>query len=318
MAGMLPALEIDGTLITESDTILHSLEKAFGTLGPPMADITPQRQLERQLFRAWCEWLCYPSSTRDEEAMGKADFEAVLSSFEAQLGKTPGPWLLGGDAPSTADIVFVPYVERMSASLYYYKGFTMREPRARPHLCRWFSALEARDSYSGTQSDFHTHVHDLPPQMGGCYANGEPQQRANAALVDGGPWIGLPDTGVPEPDTSRSEAAARVLKHRDALVGVNPCARADIVDEALRCALTRMLTGEAVQPPKGSDKALRYIRDRINVPRDMGVWAARTLRAALEETASLDGGRAGPPIPTEHRRDQNPLAFRKQTDTRAG
>jgi glutathione S-transferase len=35
--------------------------------------------------------------------------------------------------------------------------------------------MESRPTYRGTQSDFHTHVHDLPPQMGGCYQNEDPQ-----------------------------------------------------------------------------------------------------------------------------------------------
>ena len=30
--------------------------------------------------------------------------------------------------------------------------------------------------YIGTQSDFHTHVNDLPPQMGGCYESGDDYQ----------------------------------------------------------------------------------------------------------------------------------------------
>ena len=87
----------------------------------------------------------------------------------------------------------------MGASLYYYKGFTMCDRTARPALCRWWDALEARETYRGTQSDFHTHVHDLPPQMGGCYPNGSPTQRANAARVDAGPWGGVPDTALAEP-----------------------------------------------------------------------------------------------------------------------
>jgi glutathione S-transferase len=349
-SGMLPALELDGRLITESDVILGELEAAFGPLGEPMAKITPQRRLERQLFGAWCEWLCYPSASAQEEALGQRTFEEVLTRFERELGAMPGPWVRGGDAPSTADIVFVPYVERMAASLYYYKGFTMRDSHVRPRLCAWFDALEAREAYRGTQSDFHTHVHDLPPQMGGCYSNGEPQQRANAERVDCGPWVGLPDTGVPEPPTSKAEAAARVIRHREAIVSANPCATPEVVDEALRCALTRLLTGEAITPPERSDAALRYIRDRVNVvrpvrtcpdrpspavgslsrpgrpatherrhsspprlqPRDMSVWAGRRLREALEETAALAGTQEGPPIPVKHRRDQNPLAFRRQ------
>ena len=295
-SGMLPAAEIDGRIVTESDVILEKLEAAFGPLGEPLAAIMPQRRLERQLFGAWCEWLCYPSSSAAEEATKQRAFEEVLARMEKELGATPGPWIRGGEQPSTADLVFVPYVERMGASLYYYKGFTMCDRTARPALCRWWDALEARETYRGTQSDFHTHVHDLPPQMGGCYPNGSPTQRANAARVDEGPWEGLPDTALAEPSTSRAEAAFRLLRHRESVIGSNPCATPAVVDEALRCALTLLLTGEPCLPPPDSDAALRYVRDRVNVPRDMSLWAARRLREALHETASLAGPKQGPPI----------------------
>ena len=103
-SGMLPALQLDGQIITESDVVLHSLEQAFGPLGEPMAEITPHRRLERQLFRAWCDWLCRPDSTSHDQAQ----FEGVLALFEAALGRAPGPWLDGGEAPSLADLTFVP------------------------------------------------------------------------------------------------------------------------------------------------------------------------------------------------------------------
>ena len=38
--------------------------------------------------------------------------------------------------------------------------------------------------------------------------------------------------------------------------------------------------------PDNADLILRYVRDRISVPRDMGIWAAKILRTALEDTAS--------------------------------
>lgn len=312
-SGMLPAIKIDGSIITESDVVLTTLEEAFGPLGAPFAAITPQRKLERTLFRAWCEWLCHPSSSAREEQMGEEAFVQTLSVFERELGAQPGPWILGGDAPSSADLVFVPYVERMNASLYYYKGYTMRDPALRPNVCRWFDALEARPTYRGTQSDAHTHSHDLPPQMGGCYANASPVQRACASLVDQGPWDSLPDSMTPEPETAVGEAISRVAKHHEAIVQANPCATPAVVDESLRCALSLLATGEVVAPPadaEGADAALRYIRDRVNVPRDMSLHAARRLRAALEQTASLAGSGRGPPIPTNHRRDQDPRHFR--------
>ena len=219
--------------------------------------------------------------------------------------------------------------------------------------------MEQRETYRGTQSDAHTHSHDLPPQMGGCYASGSSAQRAAARLVDQGPFWGavgsddgVPDVGYddPHPATSALEAVARTVKHRENLVAANAVDDKVLVDEALRCALTNLLAQAGFEdggrgnvldvsarnrqhplplaipqrvprsdaegaPPYGI--ALRYIRDRVNVPRDMGLWPTRRMREALEATAALavgnrtEGGQQGPPIPTKHRRDQSPLDFQR-------
>ncbi len=305
-SGMLPAVELDGRIITESDDILIALERVFGSLGAGMEDPTvlPLRQLERLLFRAWCAWLCHRASSYREEQRHRDQFTGVVAKVESALGRTPGPYFLNGFG--TADVIFTPYVERMNASLYYYKGYSLREEN--PRLAAWFVAMESRLTYRGTQSDFHTHVHDLPPQMGGCWDSGEPQMRLNQARVDNGPWVGLPDVTYPEPENSRVEALQRVLSHRTNIIRVNP-ADDRLVDEALRCALTHLMTSVACTPPEGSDLALRYLRDRINVPRDMSIYAAKRLRESLEKTAALAGDRQGPPIPIKHRRDQNPAYF---------
>ncbi|MDJ0901642.1 MAG: glutathione S-transferase family protein [Xenococcus sp. MO_188.B8] len=305
-SGMLPALELDGQIITESDDILIALEKVFEVLGWGMQDpqVLPLRRLERLLFRAWCNWLCYRSRSPREEQYNKDQFLEIVSMVEDALDRTPSPYFL--DDFSTVDVIFTPYVERMNASLYYYKGYSLRE--SNPHLSRWFDGMESRATYRGTQSDFHTHVHDLPPQMGGCWENGEAQMLLNKTRVDHGPWIGLPDVTYPEPKTSRSEALQRVIKHRNNIIKVNP-APDKLFDQALRCALTHMMTGEICMPPSGSDSALRYLRDRINVPRDMSIYAAKRLREALEKTAALAGDGQGTPIPFNHRRDQNPANF---------
>ncbi|MEO1621800.1 MAG: glutathione S-transferase family protein [Cyanobacteria bacterium J06632_3] len=305
-SGMLPALELDRRIITESDDILLALEREFGPVGPGMQDPTvlPLRQLERLLFRAWCGWLCQPGGWFGQEKANRAQFLNVVAQVKAALGNTPSPYFLSDF--STADIIFTPYVERMNASLYYYKGYSLREDN--PRLSDWFDAMESRETYRGTQSDFHTHAHDLPPQMGGCYENDTPQRQRSQHRVDNGPWMGLPDVTYPEPKTAKAEALQRVLNHRHNIIRVNP-ADDNLFDEALRCALTYMMTGEVCQPPAGSDVGLRYLRDRINVPRDMSIYAAKHLRHALETTAALVGDRQGPPIPVRHRRDQNPTEF---------
>jgi glutathione S-transferase len=305
-SGMLPAIELDGHIITESDDILIALEQAFGPLGLGMKDpaVLPMRRLERLLFRVWCAWLCRRAGSPREEQRNREQFVSVVAQVEEALDRTPGPYFL--TEFGTADVIFTPYVERMNASLYYYKGYSLREEN--PRLSNWFDAMESRSTYRGTQSDFHTHVHDLPPQMGGCWENDQPQTRLNQTRVDHGPWDGLPDVTYPEPKISRAEALQRVIEHRANIIRVNP-AEDNLMEVALRCALTHLMTGEVCVPPLGSDLALRYLRDRINVPRDMSIYAAKRLREALEKTAALVGDRQSPPLPTQHRRDQNPIEF---------
>ena len=61
-SGMLPALELDGRLITESDVILAELEDTFGPMGAGKVSMHSReakklRRLERTIFSAWCRWL---------------------------------------------------------------------------------------------------------------------------------------------------------------------------------------------------------------------------------------------------------------------
>jgi glutathione S-transferase len=330
-SGMLPALEIDGRLITESDEILAALEATFGPLERSLQDpeVLALRQLERRLFRAWCQWLCCTGEAGPASEPAERHFEKMAHLVEGALAVHPGPWFL--ERFSSVDVIFTPYLERMGASLSYYKGYGLRQRH--PAIDRWFTALEQRPTYLGTQSDFHTHAHDLPPQMGQCLASGTEAQMACARQIDQGPWLpaaagsapGPDDLDFPpglsavpvletrqlEPPGAALEALARVLKHRQSLVAVNPHAGAAL-DQGLACALTRLVSGVACPPPAGSAAGLRYLRDRICVPRDMSLHGARHLRQALESTAQLDPAAAPPsmgPIPTSHRRDQDPRRF---------
>ena len=82
--------------------------------------------------------------------------------------------------------------------------------------------------------------------------------------------------------------------------------------QALRAALTGLIGNSPCPPPPGTAMALLGLMQAISVPRDMPLHAARLLRQALEATARLDPldhGAAPPPLPINHRFDQNPFPF---------
>ena len=47
------------------------------------------------------------------------------------------------------------------------QGLVVRGEGRWKNLETWFNAMETRPAYLGTRSDHYTHVHDLPPQLGG-------------------------------------------------------------------------------------------------------------------------------------------------------
>ena len=55
----------------------------------------------------------------------RAAFIATLDVVEKELGAAGGPYFLGAEL-SLVDIVFAPFLERIAASLAYYKGFFVR------------------------------------------------------------------------------------------------------------------------------------------------------------------------------------------------
>ncbi|CAD7928846.1 unnamed protein product [Amoebophrya sp. A120] len=343
-SGMLPALAfVDVSdakkithLVTDSDDVLQELEEEFGALNNASLTspaIIACRKLERMLFRAWCDWLCNPYAP-DREA--RQNFQGVCGKVEAHMAKSNGPYF-AGDSFTVADCVIAPFLERMCASLYYYKGFQLRKEH--PILDKWCSAMETREVYRGTKSDFHTHVHDLPPQLGGCHPNANAKiHPVNGAASDADAipeGVEVRSDCFPEPADVRLEILYRVLRHREKVAGANPYGKSEAFDLAMRAVLSRLVEEHAAREPcqqivdlirerdpeavqidrlpPNSARALRYVRDRVSIPRDMSFWAGRKFRHALEQVARDLGNpeeTCEHPIPVEHRRDTDPKRFR--------
>ena len=77
----------------------------------------------------------------------------------------------------------------------------------------------------------------------------------------------------------------------------------------MRSALTHMITGEVLIPDKLSGVSLRYLKNRISVPRDMPIISARLLRQSLNKIELHSDDNEIEKIPFNHRYDQDPRNF---------
>ena len=314
-SGKLPAIELNGKIITESDEIISFLEQEYGLLGTSIngSHFQKTRAIERDIFRAWCEWLCRKQSIfslmNDRENNLRINLEKLEDLLKNSETGFIDPYYdsHGIIKPGTGDIIFIPYLERISASLCYYKGFNLRIEF--PLINKWFTLLENQEIYLGTQGDFHTHSHDLPPQMGGCFKDVNENQRYFSKLIDSGEGVGKLELNRELNTIYYSNfALMRVIKHKEKLIKINPSVN-EFFDTALRSALTYMINGEINIPEECCGKGLRYLRDRISVPRDMPLLSARMLRKSLERIASFDKSNEIYQLSIKHRYDQDPRAF---------
>nr|WP_075486238.1 glutathione S-transferase N-terminal domain-containing protein [Prochlorococcus marinus] len=314
-SGKLPAIEFKGHVITESDEILAFLENEFGALGSfiTSSELIKIRELEREIFRSWCNWLCREGFNLIDNSFRKNRFKESISKFDEILRRSqsgfvdPSKSNSGEIEPGVGDIIFIPYMERINASLIYYKGFNLRSNYR--FVDKWLTLFERTSAYSGTQGDFHTHSHDLPPQMGGCYKEKNAQQISFSKLIDTGKGLGKYELNKNYDSKYFAKIALkRVIKHKENLLKVNPYDK-ESFDESLRSALTYLITGEVRIPEKLSGISLRYLKNRISVPRDMPIISARLLRQSLNKIELLSDSNERDEIPQSHRYDQDPRNF---------
>ena len=212
--GFLPALELDGAMYTESLDIMAMLDDAF-VGGDGHRELLPPRespefararqllQLERQLFRAWCDYVFRGGFG------SKRNFESTMAAVDRALGEQPGPWFSDfSDGPSLVDLQFVSHVERIAASVPYWRGDVVRGSGKYPNVDAWFEAFERRPSYRASRSDWYTHVNDIPPQYGNGASSNTKEQRAFAEAIDGrdAAWT------LPLPALATSDAPSDVLQ----------------------------------------------------------------------------------------------------------
>ena len=341
-SGSIPVAIIDGVTYNQSNDIMYALEEMFpdsNPMVPTEPDLRMNAQsllrLERQLFSAWMYFL---TSRDTPDKRMRENFIATLVEVENALAATSGGFFLGGHV-SIVDAMFAPFLERMCASMLYFKGFQIRVAKGEethfPAINRWFDSMETLESYQLTKSDYYTHCWDLPPQLGGCVSEEGSKPFQDAINGSNGSWdLPLaPDNNGLEPDWSwagdeaaaKREAVERVTSNFDAIVsfasrGAGKSGRSygapladpnavsnesiqPFVHAAMTVVCSKLLSetdtesatcdkaiGELISVWKKEggneviDKiamSLSYLRDRVGVPRDMRLPAARQLRAHL-------------------------------------
>ena len=319
-SGGIPVAVVRGKVIKESNDIIYHIEREFsqghremlpGENSPLRARVQPLLQLERRLFGCWFSWLTSRGNGGERNEMDR-----LFREVDGALGNNPGPFFLGHEM-SIVDCMFAPFLERMAASLPYYKAFACRCEEY-PHLLSWYEAMDAKASYVGIKSDYYTHVRDLPPQIGTCQSL--PEARSIAAEIDGGAWRIDADPALllepmlpADPQVARRDAVRRIIGNHQKLVAfacraagkrgspsvaapladpfaVPEEAYAPAVDSALRAIAVAMLSGGGSPPDselllslasREVQDCLVYVRERVGVPRDMSVHGARIFRAYI-------------------------------------
>ncbi|GFR39728.1 hypothetical protein Agub_g209 [Astrephomene gubernaculifera] len=296
-SGLLPVIELDGRVVTESAVIMALLEREFPDHNPLLPpEGTPARQraeglmrLERRLFSDWLGWLCSGGG----HARARAQFEASLDLLAQELEREGGPYFLGPSL-SLVDVTFAPMLERMAASLAYYKGLALRGQGRWPAIDRWFAAMESRPTYLATRSDYYTHAHDLPPQLGGCAQH--PEGAALAAAIDGQDgtsWrLPLPPLGAAcapepyspgeEPPRDRLEAAARLVGNHEAVVRFALRGPGRPGPRPVLAPLSDPSAQPALEHWRQADAALRHVAHALLA----GVEAKQASQQALQTFAS--------------------------------
>mmetsp|Transcript_45812 Transcript_45812/g.76318 ORF Transcript_45812/g.76318 Transcript_45812/m.76318 type:complete len:485 (+) Transcript_45812:264-1718(+) len=288
-----PAALINGKMVWESSNILDEIEEAF-----PEPSLKPTNDQEEELAlrvktltedELGVKGYGYMRSNASNEADAKTEFQAVLSKLEAELAVFEGPFFLPHF--SNIDILVTPQLERFSANLGVFKGFSIKGNPEYPNLNAWFKAMDDKPSYRAVKSDdrtlnqimskvFRLAATTTPSEQPVVNDANHPRREAAAKLVGNYKSVAA--------DIAKNSGVEKSEKSRAA------------IDTHLKRVVTALLTSDAGTPSKSASEAavgaasLAFLRNRVSSPRDMSAGAAEEFRRAVDSVllATYDGGKA--------------------------
>jgi len=273
-SGAVPALSVDGVVLTESLDILRALDGAV----PAAPRLLPEGDggdaaVERLVALADdydCDrdvWLRNGSDGR--EASLRADAVDALERLDAALGDRGGPFFLGR-AVSIVDCAYVGFLSRLEASYAFFKNYDLRR---HANIDRWFAAMERDRGYRATRTDaaFDQRVYQFDPRR---------RREAEDCMGLGRPLVDEPRSAPPAWPVARLGAADEA----DAAEAVHALARN-------RTALLGFLERSAAPPPPEAPVARRDARGKWAFPPRPPAAASADGDDALRALAALLAGK---------------------------
>ncbi|KAK7239289.1 glutathione transferase [Aureococcus anophagefferens] len=198
-SGAVPAVALDGEVVTESLVILERLEAIGAPLGPGSLFRAQKDALLRASDDYDCDgdrWL--RNGDPAKEAALKADAVAKLETLDAWLAG--GPFFLKLRRPSLVDAAYVGFLTRLAHNYAYFKGYDVKEAHA--NVGAWFAAMEGERGYRATRQEacFEQRVYQFHPSR---------RRHAEACMGLRRRLVGEPDGAVqPAPEVARLGAPA--------------------------------------------------------------------------------------------------------------
>eukprot|EP00898_Chlorokybus_atmophyticus_P007191 jgi/Chlat1/7473/Chrsp6S07477 len=239
-SGQVPAILLDGKIVTDSARIMRVIEEEFRDVSPLLPDKSYQTRsgafsnkrigyfdtvasgdervdgllkLERMLAKQWLAWIT--ASPWSWGAGGKNEFLQAVAQVEAELKTSGGPYFLG-ELYSMVDVTFAPFLERIHSSILYFKGLDIRASGEYPCLTGWYDAMDSRSAYVKLKGTHYVHAHALPPQIGELGVAAEAKEAARSIDMEAASLrLSEPGMMAEEP---RLRAAAKLVNNHGMVV----------------------------------------------------------------------------------------------------
>jgi glutathione S-transferase len=147
-----PVIQDGDFVLAESAVIAHYIVNKYGG---PLADVTPEEEARIQIFQEqYGGYVISPyygllrAQDAETQAKQRDELLSVLRYISKQYSQTKGPYFLG-DKFSFADLLWWPWIHRLSV-LAHYRNFVVPQEPEYAAYHQYVAAMSARPSIQAT------------------------------------------------------------------------------------------------------------------------------------------------------------------------